>query len=63
AVMGCEVNGPGEAKGADLGIAGTTRGLVIFRNGEVIADGETEDMKEVLEKIIHSIHIDQAKGG
>jgi hypothetical protein len=34
AVMGCNVNGPGEAKGADLGIAGRNDGSgVIFRNG------------------------------
>ncbi|MBN1332668.1 MAG: flavodoxin-dependent (E)-4-hydroxy-3-methylbut-2-enyl-diphosphate synthase [Synergistales bacterium] len=62
AVMGCEVNGPGEAKAADLGIAGTAGGLVIFRNGEVIADGQTDEMKTMLKKIIHSIHNDQKMG-
>lgn len=36
AVMGCEVNGPGEAKEADLGIAGAKNGLVIFKNGKII---------------------------
>jgi len=55
AVMGCEVNGPREAKGADLGIAGTQKGLVIFRNGQVIADGDREDMKTLLKKIISEI--------
>jgi (E)-4-hydroxy-3-methylbut-2-enyl-diphosphate synthase len=36
AVMGCEVNGPGEARAADIGVAGG-RGIgLIFRNGEVI---------------------------
>jgi (E)-4-hydroxy-3-methylbut-2-enyl-diphosphate synthase len=36
AVMGCEVNGPGEARAADIGVAGG-RGLgLIFRKGEVI---------------------------
>ena len=34
AVMGCEVNGPREASSADLGIAGTPRGIVIFREGK-----------------------------
>jgi len=37
AVMGCEVNGPGEAREADVGVAaGRTHGL-IFRKGEVVA--------------------------
>jgi (E)-4-hydroxy-3-methylbut-2-enyl-diphosphate synthase len=36
AVMGCEVNGPGEARAADIGVAGG-RGIgLIFRQGEVI---------------------------
>jgi len=36
AVMGCEVNGPGEAKDADIGLAGTRRGAVLFRKGKVV---------------------------
>ena len=36
AVMGCEVNGPGEARAADIGVAGG-RGIgLIFKNGEVV---------------------------
>ena len=36
AVMGCPVNGPGEARNADIGIAGSRNGqLIIFRKGEV----------------------------
>jgi (E)-4-hydroxy-3-methylbut-2-enyl-diphosphate synthase len=36
AVMGCEVNGPGEARAADIGVAGG-RGIgLVFKNGEVI---------------------------
>ena len=35
AVMGCVVNGPGEAKDCDLGIAGSKEYCVIFRNGEI----------------------------
>lgn len=37
AVMGCAVNGIGEGKEADLGIAGTKHGGVIFRKGKVVA--------------------------
>ncbi|MDE6690713.1 MAG: flavodoxin-dependent (E)-4-hydroxy-3-methylbut-2-enyl-diphosphate synthase [Clostridia bacterium] len=35
AVMGCVVNGPGEAKDCDLGIAGSQEYCVIFKNGEI----------------------------
>lgn len=36
AIMGCVVNGPGEAKQADLGIAGGRKSGVIFRRGKVL---------------------------
>jgi (E)-4-hydroxy-3-methylbut-2-enyl-diphosphate synthase len=36
AVMGCEVNGPGEAREADIGLAGTKRGAVLFEKGRVV---------------------------
>ena len=50
--MGCVVNGPGEAKDCDLGIAGSKEYCVIFRNGEIIrrvaaADAEREFFKEL----------------
>jgi len=48
AVMGCVVNGPGEAKAADVGIAcGKGRG-VIFRNGEIVRTVEERDFLEAL---------------
>jgi (E)-4-hydroxy-3-methylbut-2-enyl-diphosphate synthase len=36
AVMGCTVNGPGEAKEADIGLACSRGGGVIFRKGKVL---------------------------
>lgn len=36
AVMGCAVNGPGEAKNADIGIAGGKNEFLLFENGEII---------------------------
>ncbi len=43
AVMGCAVNGPGEARDADLGIAGSKNGkLVIFKFGKVIGAFDPE---------------------
>ena len=34
AVMGCIVNGPGEARDADIGIAGAAGDILLFRKGE-----------------------------
>jgi (E)-4-hydroxy-3-methylbut-2-enyl-diphosphate synthase len=36
AIMGCAVNGPGEARGADLGITGAGDKVLIFRKGEIV---------------------------
>jgi (E)-4-hydroxy-3-methylbut-2-enyl-diphosphate synthase len=36
AVMGCEVNGPGEAREADIGIAGSSSRGVLFKKGVII---------------------------
>ncbi len=52
AVMGCVVNGPGEAKDCDIGIAGAEDYCVIFKNGEImrkipVQDAETELLKEI----------------
>lgn len=52
AVMGCVVNGPGEAKDCDLGIAGAQDYCVIFKNGEIFkkvatAEAESEFFKEI----------------
>lgn len=48
AVMGCVVNGPGEAKAADVGIAcGRGKGA-IFRNGQVVRTVAEEDFLEAL---------------
>ncbi len=54
AVMGCIVNGPGEAREADIGIAGGKGRVVIFRKGEVLrtvdeAVAVDELMKEIEE--------------
>lgn len=54
AVMGCAVNGPGEAREADVGIAGGDGCAVIFRKGEILRKIKEEDivpelMKEISE--------------
>ncbi len=48
AVMGCEVNGPGEAKDADVGIAAGAGRAVIFRKGEKVRVVTAEEMLPAL---------------
>jgi (E)-4-hydroxy-3-methylbut-2-enyl-diphosphate synthase len=54
AIMGCPVNGPGEARRADLGITGSDKQVVIFKKGKIIrresADHAIEAFQEELEK-------------
>ena len=52
AVMGCVVNGPGEAKEADIGIAGGDGCAVIFKKGEVLRKVSEEHILEELFKEI-----------
>ncbi len=52
AVMGCPVNGPGEARHADFGIAGAIGEGYIFKKGEIIARLPEADLINSLEKII-----------
>ena len=52
AVMGCVVNGPGEAREADIGIAGGDGCAVLFKKGEIIRKvPETEILPALLEEI------------
>lgn len=48
AVMGCAVNGPGEASGADLGAACGDKKGVIFRKGEIIGTVPESEIEETL---------------
>jgi len=50
AVMGCAVNGPGEAREADIGIAGGKGFGILFRKGKVIRKVKEEEMLETLLK-------------
>jgi (E)-4-hydroxy-3-methylbut-2-enyl-diphosphate synthase len=43
AVMGCVVNGPGEASAADVGIAGGQGNGILFAHGEVLKTGVPEN--------------------
>ena len=52
AIMGCAVNGPGEAKHADIGIAGGFKEGLLIKKGEIIRKVKQEDMVEELKKEI-----------
>jgi len=52
ATMGCPVNGPKEAAGADYGIAGAIKEGYIFKKGEIIKKVKEENLLEELENII-----------
>ena len=62
AVMGCVVNGPGEAKDADVGIASGNGKGVIFRKGRIVKTVLEEDMLEELTKEIHAVVEDRKNG-
>lgn len=52
ATMGCPVNGPGEAKHADFGVAGAIKEGYIFKKGEIIAKVPEDEIINKLEEII-----------
>ena len=55
--MGCVVNGPGEAKEADLGIAGGKGKGIFFRNGRVVKKIPEQDLEKVIvEEVKKFIH-------
>ncbi len=58
ALMGCVVNGPGEAREADVGIAGGIGEAVLFRHGEIV---EKIPENEVIARLIREIRILQDK--
>jgi (E)-4-hydroxy-3-methylbut-2-enyl-diphosphate synthase len=63
AVMGCEVNGPGESKDADIGIAGGNGRAIIFRKGvktKVVAEA---DMLTALMSEIKAVMAEQEAEG
>lgn len=54
ALMGCVVNGPGEAREADVGIAGGKGEAVLFRHGEIV---EKIPEGEIIERLLREIRI------
>ena len=59
AVMGCAVNGPGEAREADLGIAGGIGEGLLIRKGEVIRKVREEDLLKALKDELDALAADK----
>jgi len=55
AVMGCVVNGPGEARGADVGVAGGRGFGLLFRKGEIVGKVESDQISSALINAVHEI--------
>ncbi|MEW9667739.1 flavodoxin-dependent (E)-4-hydroxy-3-methylbut-2-enyl-diphosphate synthase [Ammoniphilus sp. 3BR4] len=55
AVLGCAVNGPGEAREADIGIAGARGEGLLFRHGEIVRKIPEETLVEELKKEIDDL--------
>ena len=55
AVMGCAVNGPGEAREADIGIAGGVKEGLLFKKGEIIKKVPQKDIVKVLKQEIRKM--------
>ena len=53
--MGCVVNGPGEAREADIGIAGGKGEGIIFRKGVIVKKCKEEELVDELMKEIESL--------
>ena len=54
AVMGCAVNGPGEAKEADIGIAGGNGEFLLFKKGEIV---EKIPMEGAVDRLVEEINL------
>lgn len=65
AVLGCAVNGPGEAREADIGIAGARGEGLLFRHGEIIRkipeDIMVDELKKEVDKLAEEYHAKKAK--
>ncbi len=55
AVMGCVVNGPGEGKHADIGIAGANGKAIIFKKGKIVRTVDEKDADKIFEEELASL--------
>lgn len=53
AIMGCQVNGPGEAKGADYAVSGIGNKVYLYRHGEIYMEVSYNDAKDELLRLLN----------
>src|SRR5258705_8723822 len=64
AVMGCEVNGPGEARDSDVGIAGGVGVGLLMRGGKIVRKVKEEEIVDALMKeVVEVAREREAQGG
>lgn len=56
AVMGCAVNGPGEAREADIGVAGGNGNALLFKKGEIVRSIDADKIFETLLEEAEKLH-------
>ena len=61
AIMGCPVNGPGEAREADFGIAGNKGQGVLFKKGKVIRQVPEDQLLTALIEEIEKAEVNEVK--
>ncbi len=61
AVMGCVVNGPGEAREADIGIAGGKGTGLLFKHGEIVKKFDEKELADVLVAEVEAIVKERSK--
>ncbi len=57
AIMGCKVNGPGEARHADIGVAGGKGEAVIFKHGQILKKIKEDEVYDELVKMIDEYEV------
>lgn len=55
AIMGCAVNGPGEAKGADIGVAGMKDSALLFKKGKIVKTIPQDQIIQTLKQEIEDL--------
>jgi (E)-4-hydroxy-3-methylbut-2-enyl-diphosphate synthase len=53
--MGCVVNGPGEARDADVGIAGGKGCGLLFRKGKIVGKVKEKNLVDALLDVVHDL--------
>lgn len=62
AIMGCEVNGPGEAREAHVGLAGGKGGALLFAKGRVVAKVNLTSALDALVDLVKEMAVEEVKG-